>query len=911
MRFQMNEIYSSRRGPNVDVVQTTQDINMCPPPSRIFHGRQTILDHIHQFFTGGSEKQLIYVLYGLGGIGKTQTARKFIQDSSAHFTSIFLVDASNPDTIESGLKTIAKPADSLDAALDWFKAKHENWLLFFDNADDPKLDLNRFIPNCNHGNIMITSRNPEVRGYGGGYWEVSGMEEVDAISLLLERAKKESSEDNHKIAAEIAKELGYLPLAIDQAGAFILKSGDLSGYLALYHKKQTYLLKQKASQSHADYKWTVYTTWQISFDRLSEQAAILLQLCSFLHHTGISEDIFSNASKYSFPSWKPSKEELKEPLKFLSHFLEPTGEWDSLHFLTVTNEIKAYSLINFDAKSRMYSIHPLVHSWTRSTLADEGSCLTCISSILGMAVTNVPNTDIQQTALKFIPHLGSLKVMELSEGNSFQMEFWLIYHCGFRLQEARNIAEEMLYKCKVLFGEEHEATLEIMGKLALTYRRLGEYKRAEELQTVVLEKRSEQFGEDDLDTVQAMGGLASTYSDLGEYKRAEKLDTMVLEKWTKLLGKDHPDTVWAMGNLASTYRDLGEYKRAEELQTLVLQKRTKLFGKDHPDTVQAMANLAATYRDLGEHKRAEELETVVLEKQTEHFGGDHPNTVQAMANLAATYSDLGEYKRAEELQTMVLQKRTKLFGEDHPNAVQAMANLALTYRNLGEYQRSEELQTVVLEKQTKLLGGDHPNTVRAMANLAVTYSDLGEHKRAEELQTVVLEIRTKLFGEDHPATVGAMANLAATYHDLGEHKRAEELETVVLQKRTKLFGEDHPDTVRAMANLAATYRGLGEHKRAEELETVVLEKQTEHFGGDHPNTVWAMANLAATYYNQGEYKRAEELETVVLEKRRKLLGNKHPHTIRAMRNLALTYKELGKLRELAELEQLIQDSKLH
>ncbi|KAJ7158535.1 P-loop containing nucleoside triphosphate hydrolase protein, partial [Mycena filopes] len=325
---------------------------------------------MHQFFTGNPGKQLIYALYGLGGAGKTQTALKFIQDSSTHFTNIFLVDASKPDTIDSGLKNIAISkglGNSVADASNWLQSMHEDWLLFFDNADDPNLDLNKFIPKCNHGNIMITSRNPGVRVYGS-HSLVSDMEEVDAINLLLQSAKTENSEANLKIAADIVKELCYLPLAIVQAGTFISKSEDLSGYLALYHKNRTRLLSEQIAQTHDGYAWTVYTTWQISFDRLSKLAATLLQLCSFLHYTGISEDMFSNASKYSFPQWRPSKEELEEPLKFLSHFLEPTGEWDSFRFLAVTNEIKAYSLISFDAKSRLFSIHPLVHSWTHSRL---------------------------------------------------------------------------------------------------------------------------------------------------------------------------------------------------------------------------------------------------------------------------------------------------------------------------------------------------------------------------------------------------------------------------------------------------------------------------------------------------------------------------------------------------------------
>ncbi|KAJ7168551.1 hypothetical protein C8R46DRAFT_1267779 [Mycena filopes] len=858
--------------------------------------------------------------------------------SSAHFTNIFLVDASKPETIDNVLKNIAISkgfGNSASEALKWFQSKHENWLLFFDNADDPHLDLNKFIPKCTHGNILITSRNPGVRVYGS-HSLVSDMEEVDAISLLLRSADKEDSETNVEIAAEIVKELCYLPLAIVQAGAFISESEDLDGYLALYHKNRARLLSKQVPQSHDNYAWTVYTTWQISFDRLSKPAATLLQLCSFLHYTGISEDMFSNASKYSFPLWRPSKEELKEPLEFLSHFKGPTGEWDSLCFLTVTNQIKAYSLISFDANTRMFSIHPLVHDWSRSTLANEGAYLTCMSSIVGMAIAVVPETNIQQTSLKLVPHLSSLKPVDLTGGNDFLTEFWRVYQYGVRPQEAQNIAEKMLRKRKLLFAGEHEATLEAMACLASTYYVLGEYKRAEELQTVVLEKWTKLLGKDHPNTVQAMGYLAFTYHSLGEYKRAEelqsavlekrtnllgedhpdtvprrvqeraeKLQTMVLEKRTKLFGKDHLHTVVAMGELASTYRSLGEYKRAEKLHTTVLEKRTKLFGKDHLHTVVAMGELASTYRSLGEYKRAEKLHTTVLEKQTKLWGKDHLHTVAAREALVSTYRSLGEYKRAEELGIMVLEKRTQVLGEDHPDTVVAMGNLAVTYHSLGEYKRAEELQTMVLEKYTKLLGKDHPDTVLAMGELASTYHSLGEYKRAEEVQTVVLEQRTKVWGKDHPDTVLAMGSLASTYRYLGEYKRAEELQTMVLEKYTKLLGKDHPDTVLAMGELASTYHSLREYKRAEEVQTVVLERQTKLLGKDHPHTVVTMEELASTYYSLGENKRAEELQITVLDKWTKLLGEDHPDTVLAMGNLAVMYHNLGEYKRAKELETVV------
>jgi hypothetical protein len=112
------------------------------------------------------------------------------------------------ETINTGLKEIAvakNAGNSTQDALKWLVDNHEKWLLFFDNADDPKIDLNTFLPKCNHGNIIITSRNPELRVHAGLHSPVSDMQETDAVALLLKSAAQESSSANVKIAAEIVK----------------------------------------------------------------------------------------------------------------------------------------------------------------------------------------------------------------------------------------------------------------------------------------------------------------------------------------------------------------------------------------------------------------------------------------------------------------------------------------------------------------------------------------------------------------------------------------------------------------------------------------------------------------------------------------------------------------------------------
>ncbi|KAJ7441896.1 P-loop containing nucleoside triphosphate hydrolase protein, partial [Mycena galericulata] len=326
---------------------------------------------MHGYFDQDTGNQHIFLLHGLGGAGKTQIALKFIKQALTQFSDIFLIDTSTQDTIDTGLKNVAvtkNAGTNQQDALRWLSNTPAQWLLFFDNADDPKIDLNQYFPKCSHGNILITSRNPGLCVYAGAHSLVSDMEESDAIVLLLTSAVQEITVRNKEISAEIVKALWYLPLAIIQAGAFIAKSGALNTYLALYSQNRARLLSEKPTQSHDAYAWTVYTTWQISFEQLRQPAATLLQLCSFLHHQGIYEGIFSGASRYKFTKYGPSQEELQKPLEILARFLQPDGTWDSLSFVVSTNELRAYSLINLNMETGLFSIHPLVHSWSQSTL---------------------------------------------------------------------------------------------------------------------------------------------------------------------------------------------------------------------------------------------------------------------------------------------------------------------------------------------------------------------------------------------------------------------------------------------------------------------------------------------------------------------------------------------------------------
>ncbi|KAJ7073025.1 hypothetical protein C8F01DRAFT_1225797 [Mycena amicta] len=897
--------------PVQDEIQTTRS---CPLPSKFFQGRKDILLQLDRFFQPIEKKeQQVVLLHGLGGAGKTQIALKFIAESGARFTDQFKINASSAETIEVGYKQIAmakKLGDTAEAAQTWLKTHHAEWLLLFDNADQPNLDLGAYLPQCNHANILITSRNPGLWVHTGSTEKaiaVSNLLPDDAVLLLLNRAGVELLRNENKIhAVQIVQELHYFPLAIVQAGAFISKSSplrqDISKYIKLYQENKATLLSRKPEQSHGDYQWTVYTTWQISFDQLTPQAARFLQLCSFIHFEGITEDIFQRASEYrpGNEPLDPSLDTLQTALDFLSNFRNAESNWNSLAFAEMMSDICDYSLMTWQENA--YSIHPLVHQWAGMTITNQIEQRKMVVALLGMATAC--SIEIMQK-MQLLLHVMLLSEDGDIQGSGFEGPFGDVFQEGGMFRRAETLRSDILIRSDARLGREHPKTFVAMTKLAETFGSLGQYTEAQKLEEQVLEKQTKLLGAEHPNTIAAIANLAATFWSLGQYTEAQKLLEQVLEKRTKLLGTEHPNTIQATAWLAATFWSLGQYTEAQKLEEQVLEKRTKLLGAEHPNTIEAIANLAATFWSLGQYTKAQKLLEQVLEKRTKLLGAEHPNTMDATAELAATFWSLGRYIEAQKLEEQVLEKRTKLLGAEHPNTIKATASLAATLWSLGQYTEAQKLQEQVLEKRTKLLGAEHPNTISATAWLAATFSSLGQYTEAQKLQEQVLEKRTKLLGAEHPNTINAAAELAATCWSLGQYTEAQKLQEQVLEKQTKLLGAEHPNTMDATAELAATFWSLGRYIEAQKLEEQVLEKRTKLLGAEHPNTIKATASLAATLWSLAQYTEAHKLHEQVLEKRTRLLGAEHPNTIAATAWLAATFSSLGQYTEAQKLQEQV------
>ena len=817
---------------------------------------------------------------------------------------MFWIDASSTDTIIQGLKGICNIPEAQSSALDgspksallWISTLGDNYAMVFDNADNltPE-ELEQYFPSGLGGNILITSRNSGLRHLTlhENSLEVKEMEEKDVISLLLKAAcLDESQEDSQAEASKIVNEVFCIPLAIDQAGAFIaFGDTDITDYLEEYSQHREKLLNYPAFKGASTYNRTVYQTWELSHKEIQQRAEgdnsqraeaassamLLMAMFSFFHFDGISEEIFSYAATLEHEKNGDNEQISALPLatSILDHTLlelDEAGKWDNFIFKEGLRVLFSFSLIKWGSLKGVYAVHPLIHMWGRDRMSLEDKHKYSLMAYGMLAGCLLKNFDEQP----------------------YQFRRTLVTHLRANIQHSVMPKKKMVDR---YFDDAYE-------KFGRLLKEQGYDSEAEKLQIQVLDARSRTLGEEHESTISAMSNLASTYGGLGKYADAEKLKIKILDLRNKYLGKEHPCTISAMSNLGITYSRLGKYADAEKLQIKVLDLKPKFLEEEHPDTITAMITLAAIRENLRKCADAEKQKIKALDLSHRILGEEHPDGNAAMSNLAVISDKLAD---AENLQIKFLDLKKKLFRKEQYITAMAMNNLANTYYNLGKYADAEKLQIKVLDLENRLFGQEDPKTMAIMGNLASTYMSLGNYIDGEKLQIKVLDLRNKYFGAEHPETMLAMDRLSSIYHIVGKHADAEKLQIKVLDLETRLFGQEHPNTISTMGSLSITYWSLGKYADAEKLQTLALDLRNKSFGEEYPDTIFAMHNLATTYNSLEKYADAEKLHIKALDLGKRLLGEEHPDTISAMEGLAITLCFLQRYTDAARLQVQVVD----
>ncbi|KAJ7937769.1 acyl transferase/acyl hydrolase/lysophospholipase [Mycena leptocephala] len=686
-----------------------EDRKRCPPPVLSFTGRNDILQKMHSYFDRGrGSAQHIFVLHGLGGSGKSQLAFKFLHDSQAdhRFSEILYIDATNEQTLEIDLQAVAPAAvgKSAQASQQWLAGRQEEqkeWLLFFDNADDVELDISKFFPRCTFGNILITTRNQDLCLHArdeDAVSKVSDMIAEDAKDLLLRLACEGRNDQQEKLARAIVKELHCFALAVSQAGGYIHTRSNLSEYLELYQDHRDQLLRRVEIQGLDRYGRAVYATWDLSYGKLSSAGRTLLQICSILHHEGISEQIFKKAA--TVQQDYDDSDVSREVTQLLNQLGKRDEKWDSLAFREVMGELESYSLIERDRQAASYAIHPLVQHWSGAAMGTNKCAMQkCVLTIIGLSISWSFKDEDYKYRRKLLLHAArnthSLNPDQLSLVVATRIA--LVYEEGGRWNDAEALEVEVMETSKRVLGEEHPSTLTRIANLASTYWNQGRWNDAEALEVEVMETSKRVLGEEHPSTLTSIANLASTYRNQGRWNDAEALEVEVMETSKRVLGEEHPSTLTSIANLASTYWNQGRWNDAEALEVEVMETSKRVLGEEHPDTLTSITNLASTYRNQGRWNDAEALEVEVMETSKRVLGEEHPSTLTRIANLASTYWNQGHWNDAEALNVEVMETSKRVLGEEHPDTLTRIANLASTYRNQGRWNDAEALEVEVME----------------------------------------------------------------------------------------------------------------------------------------------------------------------------------------------------------------------
>jgi catechol 2,3-dioxygenase-like lactoylglutathione lyase family enzyme len=273
-----------------------------PHRNPYFTGREDLLSRLHQQLQAKGITALAQAaIHGLGGIGKTQTAIEYAYRFGGHYRFVLWVGAGEETAIQSAYLSIARELKlvelqaDLEAAVQAVRAwlsREDGWLLVFDNADDPGLVRPYLPPTRVGGKVLLTSRAKSFAKVGiREPFRVETLEPEDAVKFLMERTGNADAQ----AAAELATELGYLPLALEQAASYIeTVVGGFAEYLARYRRQGVTLLAK--GEPSTDYPKTVATTWTLSFSavrKASPASAELLTAAAFLVPDSIPIEIFT------------------------------------------------------------------------------------------------------------------------------------------------------------------------------------------------------------------------------------------------------------------------------------------------------------------------------------------------------------------------------------------------------------------------------------------------------------------------------------------------------------------------------------------------------------------------------------------------------------------------------------------
>ncbi|KAH7118698.1 hypothetical protein B0J13DRAFT_196969 [Dactylonectria estremocensis] len=705
-----------------------------------FVAREEELGRIHDILKGTVGRRTA-ILHGLGGIGKTQLAIAYFKRHRTDYSTAIWLNARDESALKQSFARIAerirrhdpsmtyvsgavesRDADRIvEAVKRWLdEPPNDRWLLIYDNYDRPMLtntnairseqldlseedhideaeknhqdhadpkafDLRQYLPETDHGAIIVTSRLSVKLG------QSIQLGKLKDISDSLEILASASHRDNIKQdpdAHDLALQLDGLPLALATAGAYLEQvSMTCTEYLQLYH--QSWLQLHQEAPQLPSYDQTLYSTWCISYRHIMKEspiAAMLLRQWAYFSNEDLWYEILKDGG-VDGPGW----------------LTEMTN--NKLQFHRIMRILCSHGLVEADppttvqqAESRGYSVHGCVHSWMIHVLNrefDEDMVQTAIHCV----ASHIPRQD--------------------------QREFWvtqrrLLAHADRCLETIRGVALE--YKAVVA-----------LGSLGILYADQGRLQDAEAMYQRALDGKEKAWGPDHTSTLDTVGNLGNLYKIQGRLQNAEAMYQRALDGYEKAWGPDHTSTLNTVNDLGNLYKIQGRLQDAEAMYQRALDGYEKAWGPDHTSTLNTVNNLGLLYADQGRLQDAEAMYQRALDGKEKAWGPDHTSTLDTVNNLGLLYADQGRLQDAEAMYQRALDGYEKAWGPDHTSTLDIVNNLGNLYKNQGRLQDAEAMYQRALDGKEKAWGPDHTSTLDTVNSLGLLYKNQGRLQDAEAM----------------------------------------------------------------------------------------------------------------------------------------------------------------------------------
>jgi len=709
--------------------------------NQLFTGREELLSRLHKALNSRQVGVLTqaHVISGLGGIGKTEMAMEYAYRYNSEYQVILWARAETRDAFLADLAAMAEllhlserepspkgaqqeQRQAVEAVKRWLE-QHCDWLLIVDNIEEFTL-LQEFIPLTSKAHILLTTCS-QFTGLLVQHIDLPKMDPEEGALFLLRRATCIGCKDtlehatpaDRSMAMAISQLLDGLPLALDQAGAYIEEAAcSLSHYFGLLQRNRALLLdlRRLSSSVSTDHPHSVYATLSLSFERIKRAAAIdLLRLCAFLHPDAIPEEIITQGGSG------------------LSPLLQDIAT-DPLKYDAVIAELRRYSLLHRNSDAKTLTIHRLVQAIVRDSM-DE-------------ALKRQWATWAVQAVNHVFP----------------QVDHWVTSSLCQRYFSHAQVCASLIEEWNIVSVEAGRLLTQLACYLyELSQHELTQYEQAEPLLEKALGILTQILGEEHPEVAETQQSLGWVYVTNGKYARAEACYQRALAIHERLPEPNHRSISGCLADLAEIYEEQGKYSQAECFYQRALAIQEQLGGPDHLDIVVDLRNLGKCYIDQGQYARAEPLLLRALDIWRRALGMEHPFTASILSELGRLYLKRGHYAQAESPLLQALEIRRKVLQPGHPHLAYSLNGLGRFYLEQKYYAQAESPLLQALEIRQKAQGPEHREMVPILKNLARLCYAKGESIEAELFLRRALAICQKVMGPEHPQTIRVLNHLAA------------------------------------------------------------------------------------------------------------------------------------------------------